>query len=130
MFNLEIRKRGDIKNVYNDIDFVLQKYGIQKGSVTDDLRRDGVAHALQKMFRYKEYMDVCTIRRCEELSGIHIPVERMQLYNSQHCVSWNEMLEDFRIKLIAMILDDFRSVLMPTEEKEIQGELTNESQIS
>jgi hypothetical protein len=30
-----------------------------------------------------------------------------------HCIEWSEMLPDYRQMLVAMVLDDFRTVLCP-----------------
>lgn len=110
-FGLEIRKTGNIDNLYKDVDAFLAKYKIPDKSVTGDLQRDAVGHALQKMFDSSRYLDVCTVKQCAEMCKIIIPKERMNIYQSNHCIHWNEMTEKFRNTVIAMILDDFRPVL-------------------
>jgi len=39
----------------------------------------------------------------------------MTIYNCVHCMHWNEMLPEYRQTVMAMVLDDFRSVLNPME---------------
>jgi hypothetical protein len=112
-FGLEIRKTGDVKNRYSDVDLVLHKAGIEKGGVSTTVQTQAIAHALQKMFSSDKHMDVCTIRECAKIAQIVISEERMEIYSSQHCTNWSEMLPDFRATLAAMILDDFRDILNP-----------------
>ena len=108
---LEIRKLGSLKNLYKDVDLVLSNYGINKGEINTNIQINAVAHALQKMFDVEKYFDVCTIKDCAKLCQICISEERMLLYNTQHCVYWNAMTNEFKQMMVAMILDDFRCVL-------------------
>lgn len=112
---LEIRKIGSLNNLYKDIDTVLKNYAIKPGEINATVQANAVAHALQKMVSVDQYCDVCCIRECASLCQICISEERMTFYRTQHCIRWKEMLPEFRQILIAMILDDFRSVLNPSE---------------
>lgn len=110
-FGIEIRKTNNVQNLYSDVDIVLRKLGIGTGEINSKIQCQAVAHSLQKMLKVDSYFSICTIQNCRDLCQIHIPVERMRLYQTVHCVNWNEMLPDFRQNLVAMILDDFRMVL-------------------
>jgi len=110
-FGIEVRKFGTRDSLYNEVDAVLSESGIGKGEVNGEMQVGGVAHGLQRMFQIERYFDVCTIRSCANLCQVTISQERLNLYSSVHCMSWSEMLPDFRKRLIAMVLDDFREVL-------------------
>lgn len=125
MFGLEIRKKGQLSNIYSDVNTILKKHNIPEKSITHSLIRDGVAHSLHRMLKSDHWLDITVIDACVKISGIHITSERHLLYRAQHCVNWNEMLKDFREQIIAMILDDFKEVLTyvegqsDSEEKDI-----------
>lgn len=111
-FGLEIRKSGSAKNLFDDVDRVLSKAGIPPMGVSAEMQLQTVAHALQKMITGQRYFDVCTIDKCREVANIVIPRERRLIYSACHCLNYDEMLPDFRQNLIAMVLDDFRAILM------------------
>lgn len=115
-FGLELRKKGSISNLYSDVDSILRASGITRGEVNKNVQASAVAHALQKMLKTQSFFDVCTIRDCAQVCHAYISAPRMDVYKSIHCVSWNDMLPDFRQQVIAMILDDFRSILNPSEQ--------------
>ncbi len=112
-FGLEIRKIGNIKNLYSDVDKILSNSGMKSGTISGDIQAQTVAHSLHRMLQPDRFICVCTIRDCARLCGLVIPAERMALYQAVHCVHWNEMLSDYRTSLIAMVLDDFRTILNP-----------------
>jgi hypothetical protein len=86
---------------------------LQDGGVSVELQRQAIAHALQKMMKADSWFNVCTIDRCIDICQVVIPKERMNIYNAAHCIHWNEMDSDYRQLLMAMVLDDFRSILNP-----------------
>ena len=110
-FGLEIRKSNSLGGLYRDVDATLAKHNIPSGSVNAELQVQTVAHSLQKMLKTDRYFSVCTIRDCVNVCQIIVPKERMDIYQAAHCINWNEMMPDYREMLIAMILDDFRTVL-------------------
>lgn len=118
MFGLEIRRKGNIANLYSDVDTVLARAGVMKGQVPAHIQASSVAHALQKMLA-GNYFDICTVNKCAEVVGLHIPSERKRVYDAQHCVHWSDMLPEFREVVVAMLLDDFREVLTFDNAKEV-----------
>lgn len=109
-FGIEIRKIGNTKDLYSEVDLVLARndVGVQVGDKTQKMT---VAHSLHRMLQVNNHFDVCTIRNCAEVCQIVIPKERMSVYSAIHCINWNEMLPDYRQVIIAMVLDDFRPIL-------------------
>ena len=109
VFGLELRRSGNIQNLYKDVDIVLKNFDINA------VKQGAIAHALQKMLSTQNHFSICTIKNCMEMAQISIANERIAIYQSQHCMDWGEMLPEFRQILIAMVLEDFRSVLAPDE---------------
>jgi len=112
-FGLEIRKIGRVDNLYADVDLVLKNANMESGGVSQSAQAQTCAHALQRMLSVESHFSVCTIDRCAKMCQVCISKERQQIYDAAHCLHWNEMLPDYRTMLVAMILDDFRTVLNP-----------------
>jgi hypothetical protein len=108
-FGFELRKVGDVKGLYEDVDKVLA--GVPIGGINTEIQIQTVAHTLHKMLQPDKWLDICGIKDCARLCGICISEERMLVYSSAHCMNWNQMTPEFRVILSAMILDDFRVVL-------------------
>lgn len=109
MLGLEIIRKGSSVDLFKHVDRVLA--GTEPGGLPNGMDRGAVAHSLQRMVKADHWLDVCTIRDCEKFISRPISAERMQVYKTTHCVHWRDMEPDFRQKLIAMILDDFREIL-------------------
>lgn len=112
---IELRKIGNVKSLYEDVDTVLKNYGLNDQIITRDVQVQTTAHALQKLFKTESHFSVCTIDKLMSLCQISITSERLKVYNSIHCMNWNEMLPEYRQMIVAMILDDFREVLNKDE---------------
>lgn len=108
---IELRKIGDTKHLYEDVDMVLSTFDVPHKSINATVQIQTCAHSLQKMMRTEKHFDVCTIRNCADLCQICIPQERMDVYHAIHCMDWKEMVPDYRKLIVAMVLDDFREVL-------------------
>ena len=113
---LEVRKLGNLDNLYKDVDMVLRNYNVPTNGINTCVQAATVAHSLQKMLKVESHFSVCTIKNCSELCQVCIAKERMQVYSSIHCMNWNDMLPDYRQMIVAMVLDDFRSVLCPQND--------------
>lgn len=116
-FGIEIRKAGSTKGLFEDVDKVLGKFGMQRGGqdVSDEAKMATVAHSLQKMLQVDNFFSVCTIDACRKVCQICIPAERYAIYSAAHCIRWDEMMPDYRTMLVAMVLDDFRTALCPED---------------
>lgn len=113
MLGLELRKIDNTKRFYREIDQILSQNDIPTdGGVSKGVQIEAIAHSLQKMLDVNRHFDVCTIRTCAEIADIVISKERMDIYSSIHCMNWNQMLPDFRKRIVAMVMDDFRSVFV------------------
>lgn len=106
-FGIELRKIGTVHAIYDDVDSILD------GMSLKEVQTDTIAHAMHKMLKVKEWLDVTTITECRDIAQVHIPKEHMQIYRAVHCMHWNEMTTEYRQTIVAMILNDFRTVLNP-----------------
>jgi len=116
-FGIELRKADTVASLYNDVDAVLQKVHLKPNEINATIQVQTTAHALQKMFNQSGHFSVCAIDKCAELCQVTISEERQRVYSAVHCVSWSEMTADYRQTLVAMVLDDFRAVLVADTDK-------------
>lgn len=112
---LEIRKRDTVQGVFEDVQRVLERYGIPEEGISRAVQVKTTAHALNRMLQPGRWMDVTTIDRAAEVCGFAIPAERRRVYGAIHCVHWNEMESEYRTMIIAMVLDDFKLILQDPE---------------
>jgi hypothetical protein len=105
MFGIELRKKGNVTELYKDVDKVLSNMEPY------EMETQTVIHALNKMLKPDRHFNVCCVKECANMVGIVISKEHWNLYNAVHCMDWSEMTEDYRQKLVAILLDDFRRVI-------------------
>lgn len=116
VLGLELRKSSDIESLYKDVDSVLSKHGMVSGEVSIKVATQTVAHSLQKMLKQNNWFDVCVIKNCADAAAIQIPSTRQAIYQAAHCISWGDMTADYKEILVAMVMDDFRSLFQPVKE--------------
>jgi len=105
---LELRRINDISVTYEQVDKILESF--------KDPERQTLAHGLQDMLQPDNSPSVCFIREAQKLCNIVIPEKHMEIYSMVHCMKWNKMTDEYRNFVVALILNDFRSILMPEEE--------------
>ena len=117
-FGIEIRRLDSVQDLYRDVDRTLRAAEIRAGEVSVQMKVHTTAHALQKLFQ-QSYFSSYDVKKIAELSGLIISVERVRMYEAVGTLNYNEMTPEYRQILIAMVLDDFRSVLNPAEEAQL-----------
>ena len=110
-FGLELRKFGNKASFYKEVDAILNN--------SKNIINQTVAHALQKMLSTDGAIYVNDLKNLADMSNIHIDKTKMQIYSAIHCQKWNEMIPEYRQTIMAMILDDFRSILYPEENQNV-----------
>lgn len=108
---IEITNKSESKKLFEQADILLDKNNIPPNGITREIQAQTVAHALQKMIRNDVYFSVTTLEKCANVCGIIISKERMNVYDTIHCMNWNEMIPEYRLMIISMILDEFRGIL-------------------
>lgn len=111
-------KKKDLKTLYDEVDFLIEKFMISQSNVPPSLKIEATINSLRRMFK-KDFFDLCTIKDCAELLELKLSEQRIVFYRTQHCIYWKEMDSEFRDALIAMVFDDFRVKLNLSEEKQL-----------
>lgn len=127
IFGLDIRRaENNVDTLFHQVDRTLARHGMisKQEDVSPKIKAAATAQAIHKMMQPDRHLSVCTIREAAKLYGLIISKERMQVYQLNHCVDWNDMLPDLRESLVAMILDDFRSVLNPSGTQDTTAIIT------
>jgi len=100
---LQVRKVGSLADLYQEVDRAL--------SNAKNMKEQALVLGLKKLFNPTKHFDICFIKNSAEAFNIHIPSDRLYIYSSLHCMDWSDMDEGFRANIMAMVMDDFRSVL-------------------
>lgn len=111
MFGLQIVK-SNWNSLLSYADSVLEKYWMQPWETNNMAKKAWAITALQEMINRKSYFSVCTITNVCKLCEIHLSTDRSNYYSSLHCIDWWEMTKETKEMTIAMVLDDFRKILM------------------
>lgn len=90
-------------------DSILSKY--DKGFVPENIKGQAVLSVLKNLTQRKDWFDVTAVRELAKMNEIVISAEHMELFNSLHCIHWNEMHQDTREYLMAVLIDYFRGNL-------------------
>ena len=126
MLGLDIRKSSNVKTLYETVDLKLAQIGCSNGESSANIKIQTVQHKLTDMFKASKHFNICAIKDLQEITNVHISSERNQIYRAAHCISWSDMTPEYRDSIIAMVLDDFRDVLVIQDVESIN--LENESQ--
>lgn len=110
---LEIRKSMAIDKLFTEVDLVLKDNDILPDCISKSVESQTVAHVLHRMINEGEYFSHQTVQRCATMSHITISSERNAVYKSIDCMAWGAMTNEYRQLIVAMVLDDFRSILNP-----------------
>jgi len=86
-------------------DQVLDKWG--KHDVPDKIKGQATLSAL-KRFMDGNYLDVSAIKEMAKLNDVSISTEHMQLFQSLHCVKWNDIHPDTKEFVTAQLVNYFR----------------------
>lgn len=61
-----------IKNLYKDVDIVLDNYNMSNGTVSAEAQMQTVAHSLHKMMQSDKWCCVSTIKECAKICQVCI----------------------------------------------------------
>lgn len=111
ILGLSLIKKNTFERLYNNVDKILLT-----NSGKDTIQKDTVAHSIQHMLSVDKWFSICAINECAKVSNIVISTERLDIYRAIHCINWSSMTPDYREMIIAMVLDDFRTILNPKKE--------------
>lgn len=87
------------------VDSVLEKFG--RDEVPEHIKGQVTLSALKNMFE-DNHFSVCKVKELAKQNDVHISSEHMQMFSSLHCVAWNEMHEQTREYVFAILIEYFR----------------------
>lgn len=90
---------------------VLDKYQTN-GEVPESVRGQACLSVLKNLTQRKEYFDVTGINKLARMNEINISQEHQELFDSLHCIHWNEMSVETREYLMAILIDYFKGNLV------------------
>lgn len=112
-FAMDIRNPNAIVDLYEKVDKALAAFGVSSGGISDEAQAQTVAHSLHRLINENEYFADEVVYKCAKMANIVISQERENIYKSVRYIYWNQMDPKYRQLLVGMILDDFRSILLP-----------------
>lgn len=84
---------------------VIKKYG--EHDVPDKIKGQATLSALKSMFSSK-FFSVCNINRIAEMNNIRISREHNDLFQTLHCVDFDDMTQDTREYVFAILVNYFK----------------------
>ena len=97
-------------------DSFLKKYS--KDDVPENIKGQAILSNLKHNFS-KSYFSICEIEDMAKMCDLRISSEKMSLFNTLHCVNFNEMTEETRSYLFASLVDIFRGNIVMTNTQNV-----------
>jgi hypothetical protein len=105
MFGLIITTNS-VASLYSKVDKVLQDTNKKQ------VEKDVTIQCLNSLMR-SDMFSICEINKLCDLHNIKLSTERYNLYSAMHCKKYGDMTTDTKEYLMACILDDMRSIIIP-----------------
>ena len=90
---------------------VLDKYQTN-GEVPETIKGQAVLSVIKNLSQRKDWFDVCGINNLAKMNEVEISAEDQEFFNSLHCIHWNEMHQDTKEYLMAIIVNYFKGNLV------------------
>lgn len=90
---------------------VLDKYSTN-GEIPENIKGQTVLSVLKNLSQRKDWFDVCGIDKLAQMNEVTISAEHKEFMNSLHCIHWDEMHQDTKEYLMAILVDYFKSNLV------------------
>ena len=98
---------SDVGALIKASESVLVRYG--KEIIPENVKGQAVLSVLKNLTQRKDYFDVCLVDRLAKMNEVTISQEHQELFNSLHCIHWNEMHPDTKEYLMAILIDYFKT---------------------
>lgn len=105
MFGLIITKNS-IASLYSKVDKVIADTNVKQ------VEKDITITTLNDIVRGDRF-DICEIRALCRLNNIKLSTDRENFYSVLHCKKYGDMTTETKEYLMACILDDMRSIIIP-----------------
>ena len=106
---------SDVGALLKSADRILERYS--KEIVPENIKGQAVLSILKALSQRKDWFDVTTINNLAKMNEVTISEEHQELFDSLHCIYWNEMHQDTREYLMAILVDYFRGNLVMANVK-------------
>ena len=106
---------SDVGALIKSADNVLEKYG--KEIIPENIRGQAVLSVLKNLTQKKNYFDICSVNNLAKMNEVLISEEHQEFFSSLHCIHWNEMHQDTREYLVAILIHYFRGNLVMSNAK-------------
>ena len=106
---------SDIGALLKSADAVLERY--DKEVVPENIKGQAVLSVLKNLTQQQNHFSVCAVDRLAKMNEVVISEEHQELFNSLHCIHWNEMHQDTREYLVAILIHYFRGNLVMSNAK-------------
>jgi hypothetical protein len=87
---------------------VLERYS-NDGLIPENVRGQTVLTVLKNISQRRDSFDICSIRELAKMNEVTISAEHYEFMSTLHCVKWEDMHQDTREYLMAILVDYFKS---------------------
>lgn len=115
--------QANCKGLLKMADAVLERYG--KHDVPAKIKGQATLAALKEMTGVDKFFSVCAVERLAQLNNVFISSEHQAFFQSLHCVHWENMHEDTREYLYAILVNYFRKEIAAVDLLEGLSNETN-----
>jgi len=102
-----IISNSDLGTLFKTSNDILSKYK-SDGSVPESIKGQAVLSVLKNLTQNKEYFDICGVNKLASMNEVIFSKEHQELFQTLHCIHWNEMHQDTREYLVAILVDYFK----------------------
>jgi hypothetical protein len=113
--NITVHKTG-ADGMIKMADKILANYELANslGCVPLNIKGQATISVLSSL-KHKKHFSVCDVDNLAELHDIVIPREIQKFFDSMHCVDWNEMTQETRDYLMAMLVKIFEQPITQSQ---------------
>jgi hypothetical protein len=92
---------------------ILKRY-TPNGLVPENIRGQVVLSVLKNMTQRRDTFDVCAIRELAKMNEVTISAEHMEMFLALHCIKWDDMTQETKEYLMALLVDYFKGNIVMT----------------
>ena len=110
-----IISNSDVGALMKAADSILIKY--ERDVIPENIKGQAVLSVLKNMTQRKDYFDITAVREMAKMNEITISAEHWEFMHTLHCIHWNEMHNQTREYLMAILVDYYRGNLSMANTK-------------
>lgn len=102
---------SDVGAIIQASQSILKKYNTN-GAIPENIKGQAVLSVLKNLTQNKNWFDVTSVDRLAKMNEVVISEEHREFLGTLHCIEWNEMHQDTREYLVAILVDYFKGNLV------------------